>query len=278
MISAVAVTPDNRYIVGGDGDYRDHVGHITFWDFKTGSLVRVDEWRHAHLEFILTTPDNNSVVISGWDDNYFHDGTHYVVVGDIETASYKVIRAAKDFPFDLSLSWDKKHVIFGDYLWDWKSDKKPLLRGEKVEYDGLLRSKVVELTQDYVVTSDDDTYIVKDIKNNQVVRRLNPGHNNSYHKLSSFIVTADNRYLFAQRGHQFLTEDEVLCMWDLQTGALVKTFGSCRGRIRSIDITFDNQFIVAAIGHEPSNAIIVVNVETDEVVLKIEHEQFHLRK
>jgi WD40 repeat protein len=274
MVSAVAVTPNNRYIIGGVAD-GSVSGNIAFWDFITGSLVRVDKWKHSYLEFILATPDNRSIVVSGRDDNYFRDGMHYVVAGDIETANYQIIRAAKNFPFDLSFSWDKRFVKFGDYLWDWQKGEKPFAKGEKIKYDGYLHPKVFELTQDYVVTSDHESYIIKDIKTNQVLRRLDVGHNNRYHEQTSFKITADNRYLFAPRGHQFLTQDEILCMWDLETGALMKFFESCRGRIHSIDITSDNQFIVAAIGFDPSSTIIVVDVQADEVVLKIEHEIFH---
>lgn len=274
MISAVAVTPNNRYIVGGHGSRHDHPGHITFWDFKTGSLVRVDRWKPDDLECILATPDNRSIIISGRDDNYFHDGTHYIVVGDIETAKYETIKAARYFPLDLFFSWDKQQVKFGEYALDWRKKENFYTRSKEIEFNGV-QPKFVELSQDYSVTTDDENYIVKDTKTNQVIRRLNAGHNNEYYKQTYFKVSADNRYLFAQSGHQFITQDEVLCMWDLQTSVLIKCFESCRGRIHSIDITSDNQFIIAAIGYEPNSAIIVVDVQTDEVVLKIEHETFH---
>lgn len=64
----------------------------------------------------------------------------------------------------------------------------------------------------------------------------------------------------------------------LRTGALIRSFMTCRGRINSVDITSDNQFAVVAIGHEPESAIVVVNIKTDKVVLKIEHENFHIMK
>jgi len=213
MISAVAVTPNNRYIIGGHGTQKDHVGHITFWDFQTGLLIRTEKWIHSELEQILVALDNHLLIVSGRDDHVYNDGTHYIKTFVIESNKFKTIRAARDFPLDISFSWDKQYIMFGDYVWDWKTDREPYLKDGKVKYDGHLYPKVIEFTQDQILTSDDETYLIKDAKSNQILRRLHPGHNNKYHGQTAFKVSLDNKYLFAPRGHQYLTHDEILCVW-----------------------------------------------------------------
>jgi WD40 repeat protein len=139
-LNAVAVTPDQRFIIGGGPNQANNPGSIRFWDFKTGALIRSDKWKHYELVSILVTPDSRSIVVSGRDDRWMHYGSRYVYSGDIETGKYQLIKSYPDGSMRLSLTRDKKYVKFGDYLWNWqtKAEVRPQRKWSKRIQDTVL--------------------------------------------------------------------------------------------------------------------------------------------
>jgi WD40 repeat protein len=122
-LNAVAITPDQRFIIGGGSNQANNPGSIRFWDFNSGALIRSDKWDHYELVSILVTPDSRSIVVSGRDDRWMHYGLRHVYSGDIETGEYHLIKTYPDGSMRLSLTRDKKYVKFGDYLWNWQTKK-----------------------------------------------------------------------------------------------------------------------------------------------------------
>lgn len=271
MLSTVAVTPDSRFIIGGHGATRDHPGHIWFWEFSTGSLLRSDPWSHYKLASIVATPDGRSIVVSGRDDRMFHDGTCYFVVGDIETAAYQTLLANFHVPLQLSLTWDKKYIKFGDFIWNWKQGGDP--RTNTRRRVSRREHEKAELTAERALFSTDETFVIKDVRTGQVIREFDLGHDNRYHRFSPAIVTPDGKHLLSQKGN-FEFQNMVLAMWAIETGEFVTAFESCKGTIKAIDITGDGRFAVV-LAYDPETEIRVLDLRTTDLILRISHERFH---
>jgi WD40 repeat protein len=269
MADAVAVTPNKRVIIAGADHIVDRPGYIKFWDFKTEAFIRSDPWSHYELNSLLAPQDNRSVIVSGRDDHTLRDGTYYILVGDIETGEYRTVKEGHDFSRSLSFTWDKKYVLFGEYIWDWRMGGEPR---PKRNTDPLLETlgRIV-LTAKHVLASTDEAFIVEDFQTGQIVQKFSTGHNNELHRYAPKKVTPNGRYLLSQKGNH-LARNEILAMWDIYTGKFVKTFESCLGTIKSIDITADGQHAVI-LAYDPNSVIRVLDLQTGELILSIDPDQ-----
>lgn len=269
-LNAVAVTPDQRFIIGGGGNYRDHPGCILFWDFKSGSLVKRYAWSHYVLASIIVTPDSRLVVISGRQDRYYHEGTHFVGAIDIATDAYREIKSWDHGSLCLLFSWDKKYLRFDDFVWDWQAGGQPELWDRDKKWLDQARGHI-ELAPNRFISSDDQTFLIKDIETNQTIFRFGSGHNNQHHKFAPIKITHDRRYLLSQRGcydNRKGHQDPILGMWDMQTGDLLTSFESCRGAIKAIDVTANSQYVVVLVNN-PGSVIKVINLETGNLISEI---------
>ncbi len=284
MADAVAVTPDKRIIIAGAGNITDRPGYIKFWDFATGTFIRGDPWNHYAFASIVTTPDSRLIVVSGREDHTFSDGTHYILVGDIETGEYRTVKEGHNFLLGLSFTWDKKYIKFDKWetnvvgkwqigdelLWDWQTGDEPRPRSRQ---RSLLPQTLVgiELTANQILSSTDGTFIIEDVQARKIVREFSPGHDNPHHRYTPIKITPNGRYLLSQKGNHF-AKNEILAMWDIYTGKFVKAFEASRGTVVSIDITADGQYAVV-LGFNPNSVIRVLNLQTEELILSIDPEQ-----
>jgi WD40 repeat protein len=283
MADAVAVTPDKSIIIAGAGSIADRPGYIKLWDFATGTFIRSDPWDHYIFASIVATLDSRSIVVSGREDHTFSDGMFYILVGDIETGKYRAIRTGHDFSLGLSFTWDKKYIKFdqwqtglswdwqigNEFIWDWQIGGEPRLRSGQRNLLHQNTRQGIELTTKHILSSTDETFIIEDIQARRVVQEFSTGHDNPYHRYTPIKVTPNGRYLLSQKGH----DQACLAMWDISTGKFVKTFESCKGTIKSIDITADGQYIVV-LGYDPDSVVIrVLDFQTEELMLSIDPEQ-----
>ncbi len=275
-LDTAAVTPDKHFIIGGGGNHRDHPGLILFWDFKSGSLIKSHSWPHYVLASIVVTPDSRLIVVSGRQDRYYHDGMHFVGAIDIETGTYREIKAWDDGSLELSFTGDRKFLKFDDFLWDWQIGGEPELQQRDKKWLEQTRDKI-ELSANHFLSSNDQTFVIENVGTGQTILRFSAGHNNPHHKFSPIRVTPDGRYLLSQRGCydiQKERQDIILSMWDMQTGELTTSFESCRGKIKAIDVTADSQYAVV-LAYDPNSVIRVVNLQTEELTLEIHPELRH---
>jgi hypothetical protein len=277
MAEIVSVTPDNRIIVaGGDRHITGRPGYIKFWKFDTGELIRTDKWTHHFMHSLLTTPDSCFVVISGSDDDYYLDGTDYILIGNIERGEYQTVKQGHDFSIRLFWTWDKEYVLFGEYIWDWRKGGNPL---PKRHSDPLIetRGKIL-LTDRQILESTDEGFIVEEFDKG-IIRKISANHDNKLHRFSPMKVTPDGRYILSQKGdYSFKNGTSInnatLAMWDLKTGNLVKTFENCKSMITSLDITTDGQYaIVLTFDESGAYVIKVLEIETGKLMLSINPEQ-----
>ena len=240
---AIAVTPNKQLIIAGSGNYRDHPGYIKFWDFNTGRLIRNDPWNHYVLTSIVTTPDNLSIIIYGRDDHTYLDGTNYVYLGNIETAEYQLVKKWNYREIVLEFMRHEDFISFDRFVLDLRTKIVSQVTNDHVEQLRRLYWKV-QVAPDNYLSSNDETFIIEDIRTGQIIKRFGSGHENRYHRYSPIKITSDGRYLLAQKGHDGESQNAILSMWDIQTGKLVTSFESCYGIIKAIDITSDNQYAI----------------------------------
>lgn len=263
---AIAVTPDKRYIIAGGGDYRDHPGYVKFWNFETGELVRNDTWKHYVLTNIVTLPDSSSIIVHGRDDHTFLDGTKYIYLGDVERGEYQLIHKWVYHETDLTfIHHSKTRIGFDRHIFDLQTKNLSQITPDEEKNIHQLYSKI-ELTPDYRLSSNDETFVIED-KTGLIIQRFSHGHKNKYHKYSPKIITPDGRYLLAQI-NEWESQNKILSMWDMQTGDLVTSFESCRGSMQAIDITSDSQYAVVYV-FDPSSVIRVINLHTGQLKLEI---------
>ena len=266
MAQVVTVTPDKRTIIAGAGDWNNRPGYIKFWAFNTGKLIRSDKWSHYEMHSLLVTPDSRSVIVSGRDDHTFSDGTFYILIGDIETGEYRTIKQGRKdaFSLNLSLTWDKKYLLFGEYIWDWQIGGIAL---PKRDSDPLLNRRIM-LTAKHVLESTDEGFVVQDFQAGKIVQKINTVCENERYRHSPMKVTPDKRYILSQtQKGSYRSGNQVLAMWDIYTGSFVKTYDNCQGTIASIDVTTDGQYAIV-LTYAP-DMIKVLNLQTGKVTRSI---------
>lgn len=136
MLSAVAVTPDGHWIIGGYEFQRSYQSQILIWDFATGRLVRSHKVDAYSIGSMLVTPDNRSVLFSGSERGPF--GTEYFVkIADIRNGKFETVKRWEMVgPYDLgsyelTFTADKKSVLFSKFVWDWQTGGEPRLRNNE---------------------------------------------------------------------------------------------------------------------------------------------------
>ena len=267
---AIAVTPDNRYILAGGGNYRDHPGYLKFWHFQTGEYIRSDPWKHYVLSHIVALPDGRSFVVHGRDDHTFLDGTEYVYLGDVEAADYQLVHKWIYHETGLAFIHHRKNRIgFDRHIFDVQTkDLSQITPDEEKDIQQLYGK--IEIAPGYRLFSNDETFVIED-NTGMIVQTFGSGHGNRYHKYSPKIITPDGRWLLAQMGcydHGREFQNTMLSMWEVQTGKLVTSFETCQGTIQAIDATHDNQFAVVYV-FDPNARIRVINLQTGELSLEL---------
>jgi hypothetical protein len=267
---AIAVIADNKYIIAGGGEYSDHPGYLKFWHFTTGEFIRNDPWKHYVLSNIVALPDDHSFIVHGRDDHTFLDGTQYVYLGDIEAADYQLVHKWTYHETDLAFIHHRQnHIGFDRHVFDLQTKRlAPITPDEEKK----IRQRYgnIEITPGHRLLSNDETFVIED-KTGRVVQTFAPGHGNKYHNYSPKIITPDGRWLLAQRGsdeHGQGSTNKILSMWEMQTGALVTSFETCRGTIQALDSTSDNQYAVVYV-LDPHHLIRVINLQTGALSLEL---------
>lgn len=267
MAEKISVTPDKRIIVAGADHINNRPGYIKFWDFTTGNLIRSDKWSHYEMRSLLATPDSRSIIISGRDDHTYNDGTYYILIGDIETGEYRTIKQGEEdsFSLNLSLTWDKEYILFGEHIWDWQAGGNPQPKRYSDPLINIL-GKIV-LTEKHTLESTDEGFVIEDFQTGEIAQKFSAIHDNKHHRLSPMKVTPNGQYILSQKGN-YDSKNQALAIWNLHTGDFVKTFDNCPGTIKSIDITEDGQHAIV-LCYNPYSIIRVLDIQTGELILSI---------
>lgn len=259
----LAVTPDARFIITGRSQSGGNVGCIELWDFKTGALLRRDKWPHYELTSILATPDSRAFAVSGRDDHTYHTGTRYLKLGRVETRQYDELILGDNDRLELSFTWDKRYIKFGDQLWDWQTKQAP-----QPNLKRLTSPQRLELseTQD-LICGPTQVYVM----NNRTLQLHPVFHPPPIESNSqSFKVTSNGQYLISFLRPTKNTQAH-LGFWDMQTGALVKEYEHCKAGL--IDVTGDSQYaVIMTFAPKDKRLIQVIKLDSGEILLQFANE------
>lgn len=245
-VNSIAVSPDGKYIVSGDGEvddvYEDDEtgGNIKLWDICSGKELQTFEGHSWGVSSVAITPDGNYIV-SGSPDS---------TIRLWELNSGKELRI-----FEGSYSWgvnsvaispDGQFIIGGDEdrtikLWEISSAKElRTFKGHKH------RVRSVTITQDgkYIVSGDGGGYLtVETIKLWEITtgEELHSfeGHNDWINSVS---ISPNGKYIVSGDGAYGTTG--TIKLWDISTGKELYSFKEdCI--VSSVAITPDGKYIVS---------------------------------
>jgi hypothetical protein len=284
-LSAVAVTPDKRYIIAGGDNIAGHPGRILYWDFATGQFLRADPWEHYALARLLVTPDGKTLVSCGRNDRAYSGGGSFAYATDIASGQRQRLNIPVEFSYKLWLTEDQNYVMIDDFRWDWRNGGDPVCinplpatRAEEFQREGqkaMFQSNHIHLAGGMKMYCEKKAYVLRDA-NGAEVRTMNPGHDYEHWQSARMKVTPDGRYLLGTMGTYVprATEQNIrLGLWDIEAGQLLREFRICPyGMILDLDLTGDGQQAVALV-YNPETMIRVFDLTTGEVRLEIVPEE-----
>ena len=235
-ITALAISPDNSYIVTGSADHT-----IKVWDIKTGQLL---------FSFGGLTPNT-----PGWTDNWINDiqisaDSTYVTIA---TNNGEVIllhaRNGRFIPVSRHINKIISMALAGDKLvtgsWDGTVKLSSANTGQMIHIFGNRTNKVlsVDISHDgaFVVAGPADAESVAKVWNANTGQLLHilggaQGHKDLIKKVK---ISSDNKYVATA------SEDNTVKAWSLATGALLYTFIGHTKKIESLKISPDVRYLVS---------------------------------
>ncbi|MFC1878751.1 AAA family ATPase [Chloroflexota bacterium] len=207
MISAVAVTPDGHYIVSGSWDKT-----LKVWDVASGHEVHTLKGHTDRITAVVVTPDGQHIISGSRDHNLkvwnISAALNAGIVRENGLCSEDVctLKGHTDWITNVTVTPDGQHTISGSL-------------------DGTL--KVWEVTTGREVR----TLKVCDMRllNEKGIGRL----------FTSLPVTTDGRYIISG------SSDDILKVWEFNTGREVNTLKGHTNRITAVTLTPDGQHIIS---------------------------------
>ncbi|NIO83954.1 MAG: NACHT domain-containing protein [Candidatus Aminicenantes bacterium] len=237
-VYAVAVSPDNRWIVSGSGDKT-----VKLWDIKELETRRLHHTLERHKGFVSSvfiSPDNRWIV-SGSEDKT----VKLWDIKDLESGRlHHTLEGHKGWVHSVFISSDNRFIVSGSSdstvkLWDLETGRlHHTLEGHK----GFVNSVFISPDNRFIVSGSDDSTVklwnIKDLETGRLQKTLG-GH--EYPVISVFI-SPDNRFIVSG------SEDKTVKLWnikDLETGRLHHTLEGHTGWVTSVFISPDNRWIVS---------------------------------
>ena len=212
-IMAVAVSPDGRQVIAGNGDDEAMVYNV-----ESGRAIRKFEL-DSPADAVALTPDGNFAITGS---GRLRDVTSPVTVWDVKTGEkVRTLLGGQGWVSCLAVSPDGRFVVSGEAktgdlrVWELASGR---LLHTLSGHDGDVR--------DVMVTADGETIVsgqafgkgalnVWNLSDGRLKKRI-PGYDSRGHSLD---ITPDGRFCVALGGRV----RPVLRVWDLQSGQLIRT-------------------------------------------------------
>ncbi|HEV2601646.1 MAG TPA: hypothetical protein VGT41_05080 [Candidatus Babeliales bacterium] len=248
MITTLAFSSDNQFIVTGSTDYTARI-----WNATDGAL------RHTlsgHTEYI------NSVVIS--QNNMFivtqsNDGTAHIwdpitgtILSNADTGFYLPTLENGPAIGDVAISSDNKFIATGseDSVHIWNAHTGELLhRTNGLVGPNLITSIAISKNNQFILATSifDETACVLNAHDGKLIYRLRDID-------SSATISSNNQLIAAT------SSKNTAHVWDANTGQLLHTFTDPNRRIRSIDISPNMQFIVTSSSAMTTHANSIIRI------------------
>jgi NACHT domain- and WD repeat-containing protein len=226
MVSAIAVTPDGRWVVLGT-----EKGTVEVWDLKNGKCLRILEGYRWSVSSIAITPDGRRAV-SGMSD--FTGVSKETIVDcpikvwDLESGDCLfTLRGHTRMVSSLAITPDGQQIVSGSAdrtikVWDLESGNcLRTLQGQHTD-----EVACVALSKDglkVVSASYDKSLKIWDLKSGACMKTLE-GH---AMRVYAVALTPDGRNAISG------SEDKTLKVWDLESGACINTLvGHTRAVVR----------------------------------------------
>jgi WD40 repeat protein len=226
FVSAVAVSPDGRFIVSGSRDRT-----VKVWDAQSGALLRSLKGHTDFVSAVAVSPDGRFIVSGSWDRT--------VKVWDAQSgALLRSLKGHTDFVFAVAVSPDGRFIVSGSHdrtvkVWDAQSGA--LLRSLKGHTDFVSAVAVSPDGRFIVSGSGDETMKVWDAQSGALLRSLK-GHANL---VSAVAVSPDGRFIVSG------SRDRTVKVWDAQSGALLRSLKGHTDFVSAVAVSSDGRFIVS---------------------------------
>jgi WD40 repeat protein/serine/threonine protein kinase len=199
-VYSVAITPDGRYAVSGNGDKT-----LSMWELETGECIRTMEGHTAQVTSVAITPDGQYAV-SG--------SRRTLMLWHLETGrSIHTMNGHTDTVFSVAITSDSRYAVsasFDNTLRVWDLEMGQCIRTME-GHTGVVNS--VAITQDgrYAVSgSSDNTLRMWDLETDRCIRIME-GHTNMVKSIS---LTQDGRYAVSG-SWGYGGQDNTLTVWEL---------------------------------------------------------------
>jgi WD40 repeat protein len=227
-VSAVAVTPDDRYLFTGMA----YTGNnpVQMWDIRTGKCLLKMEGHGHWVEAMAVTPDGNRIVTGSRDRT--------IRVWSIQTGvCLQVLKGHRDYVLAIAVSSDGTLVVSASAdqtIKIWDLDKGVCLRTFSGHMWDILSVAITPDGSRLVSGSWDDTARVWDLTldTQQPAVERHTGQ-------ASVAVTSDSRRAITG------SIDETIKIWDIQTGECLRTLEQ-KVAIDAIALTPDNQSVITS--------------------------------
>src|SRR5271165_2613313 len=225
-VTAVVVTPDDRYAVSGSADHT-----LRVWDLATGETKTTLQGHTSRVSAVVVTPDGRHVVSRSWDNT--------LRVWDLATGETKTtLQGHTSRVWAVAVTPNGRQVVSGSAdqtlrVWDLATgETKTTLQGHTS------RVSAVVVTPDgrHVVSrSWDNTLRVWDLATGETKTTLQ-GHTS---RVWAVAVTPNGRQVVSG------SADQTLRVWDLATGETKTTLQGHTSSVRVLAVTRDGRHVVS---------------------------------
>jgi len=267
FVSAVAVSPDGRFIVSGSWDrtvkvwdaqsgalLRSLKGHtsvsavavspdgrfivsgsqdrtVKVWDAQSGALLRSLGGHTGPVHAVAVSPDGRFIVSGSQDQTVkVWDAQSGALLRSLggHTGPVLAVAVSSDGRFIVSGSWDETVKV-------WDAQSGALLRSLEEHTDPVFDVAVSSDGRFIVSGSWDETVKVWDAQSGALLRSLK-GHTDFVFVVA---VSPDGRFIVSG------SWDGTVKVWDAQSGALLRSLGGHTRPVLAVAVSSDGRFIVS---------------------------------
>ncbi len=214
-VRALAVTPDGHKIVTGRLD-----GTVNIWDIATGECSKTFEGHKEHIYAVAVTPDGRRVLTGSRDKT--------IKIWDIETGTcIRTLEGHKSWVISIAVTSDGRVVSGSDYgeVWVWDIETGVCLQTLEELKHTVMKTYPTDI-DDYIKNPTNiDDYIKKTV---EALREA----------VMAIAVTSNNRQVVT------VNDKGIVKIWDIDTGACLKTLDSHFKEVTTIAVTPDFRRLV----------------------------------
>jgi WD40 repeat protein len=212
-INSIALSPDERYALSGDGRADKPESSARLWDVQSGEQLHVfrDDHSVAVLK-VLFLPDNQY---------FFIDFGSFVA--QYELTSFKEVRRYEKRSL-IAVTPDGKQVLMTgkDTMILYNTATGDVIHTYPIKW----MSEVV-FTKDgkYFASADRDGLTLWDVKTTQQIRKFKEPTQGELKSSGPLLISPDGKYLYSGS-----TSGGTVMVWNIATGSLVRTFSMYQER------------------------------------------------